>query len=89
MPCKCAELRRTHRRAVERGIRWLRWVGENHELIRGQRTGGCDLCPLAGKRGGPWVGELQKHLLDAVIEDPGLNTEQDLERLTKAWLNRP
>ncbi len=45
------------------------------------------LIHLAGKRGGPWVGQLQKHLLEAVIEDPGLNTPESLQRLALQWLN--
>ena len=44
------------------------------------------LIRLAGKHGGPWVGQLQKHLLDAVIENPELNTTEDLRRLTQEWL---
>jgi hypothetical protein len=43
---------------------------------------------LAGRKGGPWLGELQKHLVEAVIEEPGLNTEQELGILAKAWLER-
>ena len=44
------------------------------------------LIRLAGKHGGPWVGQLQKHLLDAVIENPELNTTEDLRRLAQEWL---
>lgn len=44
------------------------------------------LMSLAGIRGGPWVGRLQKHLLDAVIEHPDLNTVEDLQRLAQEWL---
>ncbi len=46
------------------------------------------LLALAGKRAGAWVGELQKHLLDAVIEDPALNTTKDLEDLVQGWLKQ-
>ncbi len=44
------------------------------------------LMRLAGKRGGPWVGELQKHLLEAVLDDPRLNTAEDLRKLAQEWL---
>ena len=44
------------------------------------------LMRLAGKRGGPWVGRLQKHLLDAVLDDPDLNTAEGLQRLAQEWL---
>ena len=44
------------------------------------------LIKLAGKHGGPWVGELQKHLLEVVIEDPGLNTTESLQRLALQWM---
>ena len=44
------------------------------------------LIQFAGKPGGPWVGELQKLLLEAVIEDPGLNNEEALQGLAIHWL---
>jgi tRNA nucleotidyltransferase/poly(A) polymerase len=44
------------------------------------------LMELAGKPGGPWLGRLQKHLLDAVLEDPGQNTGTALPRLAASWL---
>ena len=44
------------------------------------------LMGLAGRRGGPWVGSLQKHLLDAVIENPELNTKEALQPLAVEWL---
>ena len=47
---------------------------------------GTALMNLAGKRGGPWLGSLQKHLLEAVIEDPARNTPEKLERLAMDWL---
>ncbi len=45
------------------------------------------LMELAGKRGGPWVGELQNHLLAAVLEDPSLNSSESLGSLAKNWLH--
>lgn len=44
------------------------------------------LMKLAGRSGGPWLGDLQKHLLDAVLEDPALNHPSDLATLAEAWL---
>jgi putative nucleotidyltransferase with HDIG domain len=42
---------------------------------------------IANKDGGPWVGALQKFLLEAVLDDPKLNSPQDLEALAKKWLD--
>jgi tRNA nucleotidyltransferase/poly(A) polymerase len=55
---------------------------------------GTALMALAGRPGGPWLGDLQKHLLEAVLEDPGRNTPDNLGALTLTWLaglpeNRP
>ncbi len=44
------------------------------------------LMDLAGRPGGPWLGRLQKHLLEAVLEDPGLNTEAGLRQIAQGWL---
>jgi tRNA nucleotidyltransferase (CCA-adding enzyme) len=44
------------------------------------------LMALAGRKGGPWLGELQKHLLDAVLEEPAVNTRPGLEPVVRAWL---
>jgi hypothetical protein len=41
---------------------------------------------LAGRPGGPWLGRLQKHLLEAVLEAPELNTEPTLGVLAQEWL---
>lgn len=47
---------------------------------------GAALMALAGRRGGPWLGELQRELLEAVIEDPSLNTPEALVALAKRRL---
>lgn len=44
------------------------------------------LMDLAGRSGGPWLGELQKHLLETVLEQPGLNEEASLAQLAAQWL---
>lgn len=47
------------------------------------------LMALAGRPGGPWLGALQKRLLEAVIEDPGQNTADALARIAAAELTGP
>lgn len=42
---------------------------------------GAALMALAGRNGGPWLGELQRSLLEAVIEDPSMNTPEALAEL--------
>jgi tRNA nucleotidyltransferase/poly(A) polymerase len=44
------------------------------------------LMALAGRPGGPWLGALQRRLLDAVLEEPGLNNPSDLKRLSEQML---
>jgi tRNA nucleotidyltransferase/poly(A) polymerase len=44
---------------------------------------GAALMQLAGRSGGPWLGELQRHLLEAVLDDPTLNTPESLAELAK------
>jgi len=44
------------------------------------------LLALSGRGAGPWMGRLQAHLLDRVLEDPALNRPGDLEALARAWL---
>ena len=39
---------------------------------------GAALMKLAGRAGGPWLGELQRRLLEAVLEEPELNTVERL-----------
>jgi tRNA nucleotidyltransferase (CCA-adding enzyme) len=56
--------------------------------IRGLALDGAALMKLAGRSGGPWLGELQRQLLEAVIEDPGLNTTELLTGLTLELLRK-
>lgn len=44
------------------------------------------LMALANRRGGPWLGALQAHLLERVLDDPALNHPRALEDLTRSWL---
>jgi tRNA nucleotidyltransferase (CCA-adding enzyme) len=47
---------------------------------------GAALMLLAGRDGGPWLGKLQRDLLEVVIEDPSLNTPAALAVLAKQRL---
>ena len=47
---------------------------------------GAALMQLAGRGGGPWLGTLQRQLLEAVIEDPDLNTPEALAGLARQLL---
>jgi hypothetical protein len=44
------------------------------------------LMALAGRKGGPWLGQLQHVLLEAVLEDPELNQPGPLGERAGAWL---
>lgn len=44
------------------------------------------LMALAGRSGGPWLGALQRHLLDQVLEDPRRNEPAWLEGEARVWL---
>lgn len=44
---------------------------------------GAALMRLAGRGGGPWLGALQRQLLEAVLEDPDLNTPEALADLAR------
>jgi tRNA nucleotidyltransferase (CCA-adding enzyme) len=46
--------------------------------VRDLALDGAALMRLAGRSGGPWLGELQRQLLEAVIEEPELNTAEAL-----------
>jgi putative nucleotidyltransferase with HDIG domain len=46
--------------------------------VRDLALDGAALMKLAGRPGGPWLGALQRQLLEAVIKDPGLNTTEAL-----------
>lgn len=56
--------------------------------VRDLALGGAELMALAGRGGGPWLGDLQKRLLDAVLEDPERNTAAGLAALVQEWLGR-
>jgi len=46
------------------------------------------LMALAGRPGGPWLGQLQQALMEAVLEEPGRNRPGSLEVLAREWLGR-
>ncbi len=47
---------------------------------------GHELMGLAHKKGGPWLGNLQQHLLESVLDDPRCNTSEALLLLARAYL---
>jgi tRNA nucleotidyltransferase (CCA-adding enzyme) len=68
--------------------RLRRVAGERPPLsTRDLALGGQALMALAARPGGPWLGQLQGHLLDAVLEDPDRNTPDALADLARAWLH--
>jgi tRNA nucleotidyltransferase/poly(A) polymerase len=54
--------------------------------VRALALDGAALMGLAGRGGGPWLGELQRDLLEAVIENPSLNTPEALADLANQKL---
>jgi len=44
------------------------------------------LMALAKRPGGPWLGQLQRFLLEAVLEDPARNQPEPLGELAAGWL---
>jgi len=44
------------------------------------------LMALAGRPGGPWLGQLQQFLMEAVLEDPGRNRPEALREAAGGWL---
>jgi hypothetical protein len=40
---------------------------------------------LANRPQGPWIGSLQKYLMEAVLDGPELNTAHDLELMVREW----
>jgi tRNA nucleotidyltransferase (CCA-adding enzyme) len=49
---------------------------------------GAALMRLVGRPGGPWLGELQRQLLEAVLEDPAANTTERLGLLATELVRR-
>lgn len=47
-----------------------------------------ELRRLAGRAPGPWLGALQRHLLDLVIDEPEANTDACLHEAAIRWLAR-
>jgi len=51
--------------------------------VRDLALDGAALMKLAGRSGGPWLGELQRQLLVAVMDDPGLNGAEALAEVAR------
>jgi tRNA nucleotidyltransferase/poly(A) polymerase len=47
-----------------------------------------DLIKIARRPSGPWLGALQRSLLESVLDDPKLNQTEDLMELAKDWLGK-
>jgi tRNA nucleotidyltransferase (CCA-adding enzyme) len=79
---------------VDTGLEWARILARLEAArFPGMTTqelalDGRDLMALAGRPGGPWLGALQKHLLEAVLEEPSRNQAEELRRLSLDWLQR-
>ena len=75
-----------HRAIIER----LERLASQHPplSVRALALDGAALMAMAGRKGGPWLGALQAELLEAVLEDPALNTAEALAPLAKAVLER-
>jgi len=76
----------------ETGLEWAR-ILERLESVRcpGMTTkelalDGHALMALAERKAGPWLGVLQNHLLEAVLEDPEHNRPEALACLVRDWL---
>jgi tRNA nucleotidyltransferase/poly(A) polymerase len=54
--------------------------------IKSLALDGRALMALAGRGGGPWLGELQAWLLEQVLEDPDRNRPEPLKELASSWL---
>jgi len=54
--------------------------------VRDLALDGAALMGLANRKGGPWLGDLQKRLLEAVLDDPGLNEAERLARTARQYL---
>jgi tRNA nucleotidyltransferase (CCA-adding enzyme) len=54
--------------------------------VRALALDGAALMQLTGRRGGPWLGDLQRQLLEAVLDDPQANTAERLVELALAYL---
>lgn len=53
---------------------------------KGLALDGQALMAVAGRRGGPWLGRLQNHLVETVLDDPSANTCEALQTLAQDWL---
>lgn len=82
------------RRAARRAVRAFDWRVER-ELAKGPPLSvaelaldGLALMEIVGAESGTWVGQALRHLLDAVLADPGLNTPEALAAVARDWWAR-
>jgi tRNA nucleotidyltransferase (CCA-adding enzyme) len=86
-----------------KGLEWDRRLEEHQALmarleallaarpplgVRDLALDGAALMALAGRPGGPWLGVLQKQLVEAVLDDPAVNTPEGLSRMVLERLDR-
>jgi len=62
-------------------------AGESALSIRDLALNGRDLMTELNLSPGPKLGTLLEHLLDCVLEDPGLNERERLLDLARRWLD--
>ena len=75
--------------AFEASLQRLRRLAEARPplSIRELALDGRALLAHFERPGGPWLGQLQAHLLEKVLENPSLNTPGMLESLAGAWMD--
>jgi len=79
------------RRAAARSVRAFAWrvereLAKEPPLSVGELVlDGLALMEIIGEGAGTWVGEALRHLLDCVLNDPGLNTPEALTAVARDW----
>ncbi|MCL1908617.1 MAG: HD domain-containing protein [Holophagaceae bacterium] len=54
--------------------------------VRALAIDGNTMMKLANRPQGPWIGALQRHLLEAAMDDPTLNTAENLGAIAREWM---
>ena len=68
--------------------KWTKGVHRDNVFERKDLSvGGLDLIEAFGLKPSPFIGEILKHLLDKVLEEPSLNTKEQLLLLSSDFLN--
>jgi putative nucleotidyltransferase with HDIG domain len=64
----------------------LHGAGSSATTTRKLALDGHALMAMSERKAGPWLGKLQNHLLEAVLEDPANNDAEKLGKLAREWL---